>query len=256
MKATLRVKDYRMFVVSQANSERDKCLDDLLREGRVIKKLNLKDIRNNETLIKTYTGFPSIKRFSNILELLEKVGLKERWHDEPTTPCFKNHPLYKHTALIIDVIEIFSQTPSRESREALQRMLFSYYKNHHTAKVLVFTAPTDHVIYDTPPYGSRISENDLTAEYAWIFEKLWPGARVMADKGFTNGANLGLEGQVDLPAFLKKDEQFSQEEKLVTKEVASRRIHVERVIQKAKIFKIMTDEVPIEMLNYYDMVVQ
>eukprot|EP00122_Pirum_gemmata_P021801 Pgem_evm1s20293 len=112
-------------------------------------------------------------------------------------------------------------------------MLFSYkyYKNHYTAKVLVFMAPTGHVIYATPPYGGRISDNDLTAEYGWIFEKLWPGARVMADKlkGFTNGANLVLEDQVDLPAFLKKDQQFSQEEKLVTKEVASTRIYVERL---------------------------
>eukprot|EP00122_Pirum_gemmata_P012222 Pgem_evm2s11350 len=111
-------------------------------------------------------------------------------------------------------------------------------------------------MYATPPCGGRISDNGLTAEYAWIFETLWPGARVMADKGFANGANLGLEDKVDLPAFLKKDQQFSEKEKLVTKEVALTRIRVERVIRKAKIFKILTNEVPIPMLMYYDMVVQ
>eukprot|EP00122_Pirum_gemmata_P013162 Pgem_evm1s12251 len=112
------------------------------------------------------------------------------------------------------------------SNEALPRMLFSYYKNHHTAKVLVSMAPTEHVIYATSPYGGRISDNDLTAEYACIFETL---------------CVLVL---------------FSEEEKLVIKEVASTRMYVERVIRKAKIFKILTDEVPIPVLKYYDMVVQ
>eukprot|EP00122_Pirum_gemmata_P004180 Pgem_evm1s3795 len=78
--------------------------------------------------------------------------------------------------------------------------------------------------------------------YKEIFDVLWDGAGVMADKCFTIEAILLHEIVLNLPPFSKKGLPFSLDEKTKTKQITSTRIHVERAISRAKRFKILSDE--------------
>ncbi|CAI6346541.1 unnamed protein product [Macrosiphum euphorbiae] len=62
---------------------------------------------------------------------------------------------------------------------------------------------------------------------------------IMVDKGFLID-DLCLEKQIDLirPPFLKNKIQFSKAEALLNKDIASARVHIERINQRIKSFKI------------------
>lgn len=65
----------------------------------------------------------------------------------------------------------------------------------------------------------------------------------MVDKGFLID-NLCIEKQIELirPLFLKNKITFSKSEALLNKDIASARVHIERVNQRIKSFKIFQNK--------------
>ena len=80
---------------------------------------------------------------------------------------------------------------------------------------------------------------------------LAPGDGVMADKGFNIKDELASVGAVlEIPSFLKKGTQFTEEEINKNKAIASLRIHVERQMERIKNWHILDRRMPITMAPY------
>lgn len=80
---------------------------------------------------------------------------------------------------------------------------------------------------------------------------LRPGDEVLADKGFPQIKTELLQRQCTLVMRFANQPQFSEEEVLEGYAIASVRIHVERAIQRIKIFKIL-QHINVELFEKID----
>ena len=55
-----------------------------------------------------------------------------------------------------------------------------------------------------------------------------------------------------MPPFAKNKQQFSKHDSDETREIAAARVHVERTIQRVKMFKIMKNKLPWSLIPYID----
>ena len=70
--------------------------------------------------------------------------------------------------------------------------------------------------------------------------RLEQGDSVMADKGFTIEHLCEARGAIlNIAPFLRNDKQLSSEDLVKTRRIASLRIHVERAMERIKIFHIL-----------------
>ena len=121
----------------------------------------------------------------------------------------------------------------------LQQMTFSNYKNSNTFKVLVGISPDGVITFVSALYPGSISDKELTRR-SGIMDLLEPGDSVKADRGFDIEDDLILRGvHLNIPPFLRGKEQFSEKELVLTRRIASLRIHVERAMEQIKNFHII-----------------
>lgn len=162
---------------------------------------------------------------------------------EETMPiAFKEK--YPATRCILDCAEIKICKPS--SLRA-QSQCFSSYKNTTTAKGLLAIAPSGVPVFISDLYTGSISDKDITKQ-SGILELLEKGDDCMADKGFNIKDLLDpIEVTLNIPPFLSDKGQFDEEEVENTQSVASDRIHVERAISRIKMYKIITNVVPLSL---------
>ena len=128
-----------------------------------------------------------------------------------------------------------------------QSQCLSSYKNTNTAKGLLGISPSRAPVFISELYNGSISDKDITKQSGVLdlFEK---GDGCMADKGFDIKDLLTpLEVDLNIPPFLRNKEQFDESEVDQTQSIASVRIHVERAISRIKMYKIITNEVPITL---------
>ncbi|XP_064468470.1 uncharacterized protein LOC135379150 [Ornithodoros turicata] len=154
--------------------------------------------------------------------------------------------MYPNCRVIIDCTELKAETPP--GVEA-QNMWYSHYKGTYTIKYLVGIAPNGLVTFLSPGFGGRANDTSLTVE-AGVLPLLEPGDLVLADKGFPGiRTGVGQQGAtLVMPPFATKP-QFTEAEADATYDTASVRIHVERVIQRLRIFDILNTRIPQELLN-------
>ena len=75
----------------------------------------------------------------------------------------------------------------------------------------------------------------------------------MADKGFDIEDELILQGvTLNIPPFLRGKNQFSEEELVVTRRIASLRIHVERAMERIKNYHIFDKSLPVQLTDITD----
>ncbi|XP_064468682.1 uncharacterized protein LOC135382911 [Ornithodoros turicata] len=157
--------------------------------------------------------------------------------------------LYPNCRVIIDCTELKAETPP--GVEA-QNMWYSHYKGTYTIKYLVGIAPNGLVTFLSPGFGGRANDTSVTVE-AGVLPLLEPGDLVLADKGFPGiRTGVGQQGAtLVMPPFATKP-QFTEAEADATYDTASVRIHVERVIQRLRIFDILNTRIPQELAMYMD----
>ena len=138
---------------------------------------------------------------------------------------------YPSTRVIIDCTEIFTEVPSSLS---VQSLTYSSYKHHNTFKGLVAICPTGAVTFISQLYAGSISDQALTRDCG-ILELIEPGDSIMADKGFDIAYDVLLRGaNLNIPPFLKDRQQLSKKNVILTRQIASLRIPVERAIGRIK----------------------
>ncbi|XP_044591992.1 uncharacterized protein LOC123270120 [Cotesia glomerata] len=134
--------------------------------------------------------------------------------------------------------------PSKETIQARFRI-----------KILVCCTPSGYISYVSRSYGGRATDCQITSMCGFL-DLLETGDQVLADKGFpqvkTQLDESGRGVLIIMPPFLH--DTFSEEQVEETYKVASVRIHIERVIQRIRTYKIV-DKFTIEMLPYCDAII-
>lgn len=142
------------------------------------------------------------------------------------------------TRVIIDGTECPIQKPKEPTA---QQATYSTYKNRNTMKVLVGTTPGGLVSYVSSAYGGSASDRQI-CERSHLPAACEPGDSIMADKGF-NVQDLFEESfvTINIPSFFTKKNRMSGGTVLKDRKIASKRVHVERIIGLAKTFKILRE---------------
>ncbi|XP_065301438.1 uncharacterized protein [Dermacentor albipictus] len=160
--------------------------------------------------------------------------------------CFKVH--YPNCRFIIDCTEVRTEEPPTVEQ---RRALFSHYKGCYTLKFLIGILPNGAVTFVSKAYGGRASDTHITLESGFL-NRIEPGDVVLADKGFPGikAPAEGNKGIVVLPPFSKGNMQFTYDELQQTYHIAQVRIHVERAIQRIKLFNILNFRVSNDLIPY------
>ncbi|XP_064462552.1 uncharacterized protein LOC135373250 [Ornithodoros turicata] len=155
--------------------------------------------------------------------------------------------------VIIDCTEVPIEKPPEVSEQV---NCWSSYKSNFTLKFLVGVTPCGFISFVSRVFGGRSSDTYITAN-SGLLDLLEPNDLVMADKGFPH-IRCDLDARqvtLEIPPFARMNEQFTALEVERTYKIASHRVHVERCIQRIKIFNILNAKLPQELRNHVDKIV-
>lgn len=144
---------------------------------------------------------------------------------------------YNHVSCIIDCLEIEVQKPSSAVNQALT---WSDYKKANTFKYLISCTPNGLVNYISPGFVGRITDTCLI-ESCDFLQCLHGGMCVMADRGFKHVEQYLHKANVLLvrPPSIEGGIKLTKSAAKKTKQIASLRIHVERVIRRLREFHML-----------------
>ena len=156
--------------------------------------------------------------------------------------------------IIIDCVEFRVETASSL---VLHKLFYSDYKSHTTVKCLVGICPGGGFSFISSVFPGSISDKEITVRSGILNPSLWnPGEGLMADRGFTvKDYTDNLNIKLVIPAFLKGRDQLSEEEVIQTQQIASERIHVERMIQRLKTYHIFDRVIPMNMMGSLNQII-
>lgn len=151
-------------------------------------------------------------------------------------PMAFRHKFNKVTC-IIDCLEIEVQKPSMSLNQALS---WSDYKKANTIKYLISCTPNGLINYISNGYGGRITDTCIV-ETSDFSKCLQPNMWVMADRGFKHVEVYLRKMGVLLvrPPSVVSGAKLTKAEAKETKQIASLRIHVERVIRRLREFNML-----------------
>lgn len=153
----------------------------------------------------------------------------------PTT--FTTSKEYASVQAIIDCFEIEIEKPKKPIDQALT---WSQYKSCNTIKYLISATPDGFINFVSEGYGGRISDMYLVEQSGYL-EVIPAYSTILADRGFKHLESHLLTKSVKVlrPPSVLKDTKMTKTEVLDTKILASLRIHIERVIRRVRLFKML-----------------
>lgn len=153
---------------------------------------------------------------------------------------------------IIDCFEIEIVKPQNAVDQALT---WSSYKHCNTVKYLISSTPDGVVNYISKGYSGRTSDLLLVQECGFL-DRIVPGDYILADRGFKHVQTLLLQKGADLlrPPSVESGKKLSGPEIKLTKQVASLRALIERVIRRVREFNLLRTHSVIDSntLKYLD----
>uniref|UniRef100_A0A672Q058 DDE Tnp4 domain-containing protein n=1 Tax=Sinocyclocheilus grahami TaxID=75366 RepID=A0A672Q058_SINGR len=168
-----------------------------------------------------------------------------------TTPeAYKQH--YPNVTHILDCSESEVQRPGNlDSRSES----YIHYYACNTIKYLVAIAPCGLVMFISAAYGGCCSDKCITCD-SGILEYLHPGDEVMVDRVFLI-RDLLFERQVNMiiPHFANKT-QLTEGKVTCSRRIANVRIHVERAIRRLKVYKVLSQTLPITLMPKIDTILR
>ncbi|XP_066590513.1 uncharacterized protein [Prorops nasuta] len=163
--------------------------------------------------------------------------------------CFK--PDYSNVRVIIDCTEFRIDISSSVDNRVL---CYSHYKKGFTAKVLIGITPSGFISFKSKVCGGRKSDSQITIE-SGLIDQLEHGDTVLADKGFPEFQsmidNSGKTCFIIIPPFLQQNKGFAKQETDLTYNIAKVRIHVERIMQRLRTYRIL-DKIPQHLFTNID----
>lgn len=145
----------------------------------------------------------------------------------------------KSVRVILDGTEFPIQKPGNT---ITQQSSWSTYKHSNTLKVLVGATPGGLLSFCSPAYGGSTSDRQ-TIERSNLLVKCESGDTILADRGFNvQDIFVSKNVKVNTPAFLKGKSQLPGLTVLHDRELASKRVHIERLIGLTKTYKILKSD--------------
>lgn len=178
--------------------------------------------------------------FVTWINFLEQMwGLLDTWPSRELVDFYMPEGFkqeYPMTRVIVDATEFPASKPSQP---AAQQATFSTYKNRNTLKVLVGSTPDGLLSFKSNAYGGATSDRQIV-ERCDLVQKCDEGDSVMADRGFTVQDLFATQGvTVNMPSFFKGKSQLKASVLLGDRKLASKRVHIERLIGLIKTYKIL-----------------
>ena len=160
---------------------------------------------------------------------------------------------FPNTTCVIDCTEsVLQKAKNLDSRTES----YSHYYACNTVKYLVATSPSGLIMFISDAFGGKCSDRFITQNSGFL-QYLRAGDEVMADRGFTIHDLLEeRKVRLVLPAFTRKKSQLTTEQVTRTRRIANVRIHVERAIRRLKVFKILSNTVPISLVPKVDKILR
>ena len=122
---------------------------------------------------------------------------------------------------------------------------------------LLVTTPNGHIAHISKVYGGRSSDVFITNDSGFLSEfDFKKDDVILADKGFPQIKISGKTITVIPPRARKGQTQFTVKQMETTKKIASVRIHVERVIQRLKIYKILNHRMSLRLMPHVEKILK
>lgn len=127
---------------------------------------------------------------------------------------------------------------------------FSHYKHHQTIKYLICISSFGSIVFISKGYGGRCSDKYIT-ENCGILDMIKEEDVIMADRGFLIQEQIiKRKAKFIIPSFKNGKQQLQPLEIERNREIASLRIHVERVIGNLRSkFLITSNRQPITTIS-------
>lgn len=152
---------------------------------------------------------------------------------------------FPSTRVILDATETPIQKPSDVNAQSIT---WSNYKHGNTLKTMIGCTPRGAVSYISSSYGGSTSDRQIIERSCLLdpkckmFEK---SDSIMADRGImVQDLFAAQDVFVNTPTMLRGKSQLEANEVVHDRRIASKRIHVERVIGLSKRFKILKTNLP------------
>ena len=137
----------------------------------------------------------------------------------------------------MDATEIKIEKPSKVVD---QRATWSSYKNSNTLKTLIGCSPRGVTTYVSPAFGGCASDRQIIENSELLTGHFQPNDSIMADRGIlVQDLFASQDVWVNTPTTMKGLNQLPPEIVIKDRRIASKRVHVERVIGLAKTYKIL-----------------
>ena len=146
---------------------------------------------------------------------------------------------FSSTRVILDATEVPIQKPGRVDD---QSATFSSYKNRNTLKTIIGCTPRGLVSYVSSSYGGSTSDRQIIERSELVNDpgKFDSGDSIMADRGLlVQDLFANKNVKVNTPSMLHGKSQLEPEIVVRDRRIASKRIHVERVIGLGKTYKLI-----------------
>lgn len=134
-------------------------------------------------------------------------------------------------------------------------LTYSHYKNKQTTKFCIGVTPAGLTSYLSAAYGGRASDKFIFNDDQLLktVELIPHTDSIMVDKGFFIEKECDEYGvKLIRPPFLRKVPQLTKSDAAENVKIAKARVHVERAIQRVRLFKIMTQTVERHILPWID----
>lgn len=144
---------------------------------------------------------------------------------------------YAKVQSIIDCFEVQIEKPSHP---VLQSNTWSDYKQCNTVKFLISCTPNGFINFISQAYPGRISDKNIVAKSGYL-ARVPNGAYILADRGFKHVHNMLLQKNCILirPASVGVNDQSTAKDVKESRQIASIRIHIERIIRRVREFHIL-----------------
>lgn len=192
----------------------------------------------------------TLKEIAQVLNVLIRWPSKEEILNN-IPYCFEN---FKSTRIVLDCLEI----STRQSKCLKCRIpTYSSYKSCYTVKIMLGVTPSGMISYVSKAYGGRVSDKKIFVRSNILNRMKRSVDSIMVDKGFLIDKEC-LDYGIKLirPPFLRKNRQLSYKEATRNADIAAARVHVERRIQRIRIFKILQGPLETEVVPYINIIMR
>ena len=149
--------------------------------------------------------------------------------------------------VMIDCTEIFIERPS--SLEA-QAATWSEYKHHNTVKLCIGCGPNGLITFVSRLWSGKASDRHIIdKDGSGFIPYLQGGDIILADKGFLISDLLPANVGLNMPPFVKRNKQMSEEEFFKTRKIAGPRIVIAMVNEQPKNFRILQGVYPLSQIH-------